>query len=66
MSQCRMCGREIMNQLSRERGYGPICYEKHLEEVKKLQLELNFNSRFRPDMSANDKHKVINELLGLK
>jgi hypothetical protein len=63
MKHCRMCGKEITDELSRERGYGPVCYEKHLEEVKLLQLELNFNSRFRPDMPHSERQKIINQLL---
>jgi hypothetical protein len=65
VSECRKCGRELSNQLSRERGYGPVCYEKHLDDLKKLQLELNFDSKLPPSMSAYEKHKVVSKILGL-
>jgi hypothetical protein len=62
---CKMCGKEITDELSRERGYGPVCYEKHLEDVKKLQTMLKFvpEPRLRPDMNHVDKQRFINKLL---
>lgn len=65
MKRCRMCGKEITDELSRERGCGPVCFGKHIEEVKKKQMVLIFvpEPRLRPDMSCADKQRFINKLL---
>lgn len=30
---CGRCGRELTDEFSIERGYGPVCYQKHLNDL---------------------------------
>lgn len=42
--QCTTCGRKLKDKKYIDRGYGPICYEKHLmalEELEKIQVTIN-------------------------
>ncbi|MDY7044405.1 DUF6011 domain-containing protein [Virgibacillus sp. M23] len=43
-TECATCGRKLKDKKSIERGYGPVCYEKHLKAVadkyKKNQLTI--------------------------
>ncbi len=63
--RCKKCHREITDQTSKERGYGPICFIKHQQDVLQ-QLELDFNPLFAPGISALEKHAIVNRVLGLK
>ncbi|PAE27888.1 hypothetical protein CHI07_16960 [Paenibacillus sp. 7884-2] len=38
---CKLCGRELTDEISLERGYGPVCYEKHLKAVADEEFEKN-------------------------
>lgn len=31
---CRRCGRRLKSEISREKGYGPDCFKKMMEEKK--------------------------------
>ncbi len=38
-TECTTCGRKLKDKKSIDRGYGPVCYEKHLKAVaEKEQL----------------------------
>lgn len=32
--ECGTCGRKLKDKKSIDRGYGPVCYEKHLKAVE--------------------------------
>lgn len=38
---CLRCGRKLTTVLSHDRGYGPVCYEKHLKEQQDAEFERN-------------------------
>jgi hypothetical protein len=63
--RCKKCHRELTDQTSKERGYGPICYAKHQQESVK-QMELDFNPLFPPGLSALEKQKIVNQVLNFK
>jgi hypothetical protein len=63
--RCKKCHRELTDQTSKERGYGPICYAKR-EQDSLEQIELNFNPLFLPGLSMIEKHEIVNRVLGLK
>ena len=35
MNRCGICGRELKDKKSIERGFGPVCYKKYKEEKAK-------------------------------
>lgn len=38
---CGRCGRELTDVISIDRGYGPVCYEKHLKAVADEEFQKN-------------------------
>lgn len=38
---CKRYGREIADEISLERGFGPVCYKKHLQEEAAAEFERN-------------------------
>jgi len=40
-AKCGRCGRELTDVISMERGYGPVCYEKHLTALADEEFEKN-------------------------
>ncbi|GAA0415284.1 MULTISPECIES: DUF6011 domain-containing protein [Virgibacillus] len=40
-TECATCGRRLKDKKSIERGYGPVCYEKHLQALKDEEFEKN-------------------------
>lgn len=39
-SICRRCGRKLKDAISRERGYGPECWNKLIHESRKKLFEV--------------------------
>lgn len=39
MNHCGICGRELQDKKSIERGFGPVCYKKYLEAKAKEDFE---------------------------
>lgn len=35
--ECGLCGRNLRDQKSRARGYGPCCWKKHIEQKAKKE-----------------------------
>ncbi|MCC2250043.1 DUF6011 domain-containing protein [Virgibacillus sp. AGTR] len=33
-TECATCGRKLKDKKSIERGYGPVCYDKHLQAIE--------------------------------
>jgi hypothetical protein len=62
--RCKKCHRELTDQTSKERGYGPICYAKR--ETDSIQMELDFDPLFPPGMPALEKQKIVNRILDFK
>lgn len=63
--RCKKCHRELTDQTSRERGYGPICYAKREQETLE-QMQLDFNPLFPPGMPMLEKQKIVNRVLEFK
>ncbi|WP_337970224.1 DUF6011 domain-containing protein [Virgibacillus salexigens] len=40
-TECATCGRKLKDKKSIERGYGPVCYEKHLNAIADEKFEKN-------------------------
>lgn len=38
MPICRRCHRKLKDELSKELGFGPVCYKKHIEKQSKNYL----------------------------
>lgn len=38
---CLRCGRKLTTVLSHDRGYGPVCYKKHLREKEEEEFRKN-------------------------
>jgi len=34
--KCKRCGKKLKNYQSQVQGYGPKCYELHLQEIRKI------------------------------
>ncbi len=41
MNQCARCNRKLIDKKSIERGYGPVCYKRHLKEEQDAEFERN-------------------------
>jgi Family of unknown function (DUF6011) len=39
MHLCATCGRRLKDRKSIERGYGPVCYKKHLKALSDKEFE---------------------------
>lgn len=40
-TECSTCGRKLKDKKSIDRGYGPVCYEKHLKAVADEEFQRN-------------------------
>ncbi len=40
-TECTTCGRKLKDKKSIDRGYGPVCYEKHLKAVADEEFQKN-------------------------
>lgn len=40
-TECATCGRKLKDKKSMDRGYGPVCYEKHLKAVADAEFQKN-------------------------
>ncbi|MGY0692640.1 DUF6011 domain-containing protein [Virgibacillus sp. FSP13] len=38
---CKRCNRKLKTQKSIDKGYGPVCYKKHLQEEAEREFEKN-------------------------
>ena len=36
--ECKLCKKELKSKISKERGYGPECWQKHLADMPKKQI----------------------------
>ncbi|MFC4661713.1 DUF6011 domain-containing protein [Oceanobacillus aidingensis] len=41
MNQCTRCNRKLIDKKSIERGYGSVCYKRHLKEQADAEFERN-------------------------
>jgi hypothetical protein len=41
LTECATCGKKLIDKKSIERGYGPVCYQKHLKAVEDAEIERN-------------------------
>jgi len=39
--ECGRCGRELKTEKSIEQGYGPVCMQKHKEELAEIEFQKN-------------------------
>ena len=39
--ECNRCGRELKTEKSIEQGYGPICMQKHKDELAEIEFQKN-------------------------
>lgn len=38
---CKRCNRKLTDQVSAERGFGPVCYKKHQQEKAEEEFQKN-------------------------
>lgn len=51
---CIRCGQELTDELSIERGYGPVCHKKHLQ----AQAEMEANENAANDSETVSQHET--------
>jgi hypothetical protein len=54
--RCAICGRKLTNEVSIQRGIGPICYSHILEECGKIPVA-NFNGSYRDSIKSEFRYQ---------